>query len=56
LSPLRVRDTPIEEAVYYICGPRPFLRNMVGGVALSRVALDRIRYEFFGLADELLTA
>jgi nitric oxide dioxygenase len=50
------RNTPLEEATYYICGPRPFLRAMVGGLARKGVALDRIRYEFFGPADELLAA
>jgi ferredoxin-NADP reductase len=48
--------TPIEEAVYYLCGPRPFLRNMVGGLARTGVALNRILYEFFAPADELLAA
>ena len=50
------RNTPIEEAAYYLCGPRPFLRGMVGGLARTGVALNRIRYEFFGPADELLAA
>jgi nitric oxide dioxygenase len=50
------RHTPIEEAVYYLCGPRPFLRGMVGGLARTGVPLSRIRYEFFGPADELLAA
>jgi nitric oxide dioxygenase len=50
------RHTPTEEAVYYLCGPRPFLRGMVGGLARSGVALNRILYEFFGPADELLAA
>ena len=50
------RNTPVEEAVYYLCGPRPFLRAMVGGLARNGVPLDRIRYEFFGPADELLAA
>lgn len=50
------RDTPSEEAVYYLCGPRPFLRAMVGGLARQGVSLNRIRYEFFGPADELLAA
>ena len=48
------RNTPIEEAVYYLCGPRPFLRAMVGGLARKGVVLGNIRYEFFGPADELL--
>jgi nitric oxide dioxygenase len=50
------RNTPIEEAVYYLCGPRPFLRAMVGGLARAGVSLGHIRYEFFGPADELLAA
>ncbi len=50
------RNTPIEDAVYYLCGPRPFLRAMVGGLARSGVSLGHIRYEFFGPADELLAA
>jgi nitric oxide dioxygenase len=50
------RETPGEEATYYLCGPRPFLRAMVGGLARTGVPLARIRYEFFGPADELLAA
>ena len=50
------RNTPVADAVYYLCGPRPFLRAMVGGLARSGVPLNRIRYEFFGPADELLAA
>jgi nitric oxide dioxygenase len=48
------RNTPIVEAAYYLCGPRPFLRGMVGGLARTGVSLNLIRYEFFGPADELL--
>jgi nitric oxide dioxygenase len=48
------RNTPLEEAAYYLCGPRPFLRAVAGGLARKGVALDRVRYEFFGPADELL--
>jgi nitric oxide dioxygenase len=50
------RTTPREDATYYLCGPRPFLRAMVGGLARAGVPLGRIRYEFFGPADELLAA
>jgi nitric oxide dioxygenase len=50
------RNTPIQEAAYYLCGPRPFLRAMVGGLARTGVPLGQIRYEFFGPADELLAA
>jgi nitric oxide dioxygenase len=51
-----VRNTPAQEAAYYLCGPRPFLRAMVGGLARTGVPLGQIRYEFFGPADELLAA
>jgi nitric oxide dioxygenase len=50
------RNTPTEEATYYLCGPRPFLRAMVGSLARRGVPFRRIRYEFFGPADELLAA
>jgi nitric oxide dioxygenase len=50
------RETPREEATYYLCGPRPFLRAMIGGLARAGVPLGHIRYEFFGPADELLAA
>ena len=50
------RNTPREDAGYYLCGPRPFLRAMVGGLVRTGVPLARIRYEFFGPADELLAA
>ncbi|AZI34999.1 flavohemoprotein [Caenibius tardaugens NBRC 16725] len=49
-------NTPIAEADYYICGPRPFLRASVAALSLSGVPSDRIHYEFFGPADELLAA
>ena len=50
------RNTPVQEASYYLCGPRPFLRAMVGGIARAGVRLSQIHYEFFGPADELLAA
>ena len=50
------KHTPKEDATYYLCGPRPFLRAMVGGLARVGVPLGHIRYEFFGPADELLAA
>ncbi|MBN8927053.1 MAG: nitric oxide dioxygenase [Rhodospirillales bacterium 69-11] len=41
-------------AVFFLCGPKPFLRAMVGGLLRQGVEAERIRYEFFGPADELL--
>jgi len=49
-----VANTPTQVAAYYLCGPRPFLRAMVGGLAGRGVPLGSIHYEFFGPADELL--
>lgn len=51
-----VANTPIAEADYYICGPRPFLRHAVSALSLTGVPALRIHYEFFGPADELLAA
>ncbi|CDO38913.1 NO-inducible flavohemoprotein [Novosphingobium sp. KN65.2] len=49
-------STPVQHAEYYICGPRPFLRHAVSTLSLAGVPSDRIHYEFFGPADELLAA
>ncbi len=48
--------TPLQDADYFLCGPRPFLRTLVAALSLSGVPADRIHYEFFGPADELLAA
>ena len=50
------RNTPTREAIYYLCGPRAFLRAFVSGLARNGIPLGNIRYEFFGPADELLAA
>src|SRR3546814_15651846 len=49
-------NTPVADADYYICGPRPFLRHAVSTLSLAGVPSDRIHYEFFGPAAELLAA
>lgn len=51
-----LNNTPIGDADYYLCGPRPFLRAAVSMLSLHGVPADRIHYEFFGPADELLAA
>ena len=51
-----IGNTPVDDADYYICGPRPFLRHAVSTLSLAGVPATRIHYEFFGPADELLTA
>ncbi len=49
-------NTDPASAEYYICGPRPFLRGAVSALTLAGVPSDRIHYEFFGPADEILAA
>lgn len=49
-------QTPIGTADYYLCGPRPFLRALVSDLRAAGVSEDRIPYEFFGPADEVLAA
>lgn len=51
-----IGNTPVGQADYYICGPRLFLRAAVSALSLAGVPSDRIHYEFFGPADELLAA
>ena len=48
-----VAQTPNEAATYYLCGPKPFLNALVNGLLRRGVSAARIRFEFFGPADEL---
>ena len=48
--------TPIKDADYYLCGPPAFLKALVPALSLAGVSSDRIHYEFFGPADDLLAA
>jgi nitric oxide dioxygenase len=49
-------NTPFAEADFYLCGPKPFLRAFVDGLAGAGVPADRIHYEVFGPMDEALAA
>jgi nitric oxide dioxygenase len=49
-------NTPFEDATFYLCGPRPFLRALVNGLTAAGVDASRIRYEFFGPPEQLLAA
>ncbi|KQY28752.1 dihydropteridine reductase [Caulobacter sp. Root1455] len=49
-------NTPFDQADFYLCGPKPFLRTFVDGLAGAGVPADRIHYEFFGPTDEALAA
>ncbi|MBD9650755.1 NO-inducible flavohemoprotein [Ensifer sp. ENS09] len=48
--------TPIANAEFYLCGPKPFLRALVPALAREGVSSERVHYEFFGPADELIAA
>ncbi|MDR7040306.1 nitric oxide dioxygenase [Methylobacterium sp. BE186] len=49
-----VARTPHQRATYYLCGPKPFLRALVNGLLREGVPADRVRFEFFGPADDLV--
>jgi nitric oxide dioxygenase len=50
------QNTPLADADYFLCGPRPFLRGFVAALLRLGVPASQVRYEFFGPADELLAA
>src|SRR3546814_18668492 len=41
-----IASTPVGEADYYVCGPRPFLRAAVEALSLAGVPSARIHYDF----------
>jgi nitric oxide dioxygenase len=49
-------NTPFAVGDFYLCGPKPFLKSLVKGLWLAGVEPERIHFEFFGPADELLAA
>ncbi len=49
-------NTPFQDADFYLCGPKPFLRSLVPALAKNGVSAERVHFEFFGPADELLVA
>ena len=50
------KNTPIENAEFYLCGPKPFLRALVPALAREGVSSERVHFEFFGPSDELIAA
>jgi nitric oxide dioxygenase len=54
--PWLAAHTPVSRGTYYVCGSKPFLRAIVGGLLRAGVPAERVRYEFFGPADELFEA
>ncbi|MBO9558476.1 MAG: NO-inducible flavohemoprotein [Caulobacter sp.] len=49
-------NTPFAEADFYLCGPIPFLKAFVQGLAAAGVPADRVHYEVFGPTAEALAA
>ncbi|MFH1553910.1 MAG: PAS domain S-box protein [Pseudomonadota bacterium] len=45
--------SPVAEADYFICGPLPFMRTFMGGLAKAGVPTGRIHTEFFGDVEDL---
>lgn len=51
-----VENTATQDADYFICGPKEFLRTFIIGLGKAGVAQERIHYEYFGPADDLMAA
>jgi nitric oxide dioxygenase len=49
-------NTPFADADFYLCGPMPFLKVFVTGLAGAGVPADRIHYEVFGPTAETIAA
>ena len=52
ISPQWLRETLNREAIYYICGPVPFMHEMVRTLREEKMPAHQIRYEFFGSASD----
>lgn len=49
-------NTPLEQADFYICGPRPFLRAFAPDLTGAGVPSGQIHYDLFGPTDETFAA
>ncbi|CAN5485835.1 NO-inducible flavohemoprotein [soil metagenome] len=49
-------NTPFADADFYLCGPTPFLKAFVLGLAGAGVPADHIHYEVFGPTAEAIAA
>ncbi|MGV3485786.1 MAG: NO-inducible flavohemoprotein [Planctomycetaceae bacterium] len=53
----RLREwTPVDDAMFYICGPKPFMASVRSDLDALGVDESRVRYEFFGPKQELAPA
>ena len=50
------RTLPVSEADFYFCGPKGFMRLLNLGLRALGVPDERIHFEFFGPAQDLLYA
>jgi len=50
------KNTATERADYYICGPKGFMAMVVNGLKDAGVPDNRIHFEFFGPASDILAA
>ena len=52
IHPQWLRETLDRKATYYICGPIPFMRDMIHTLREEKLPVEQIRYEFFGSASD----
>ncbi len=45
--------TPVDEALFFLCGPKPFMECLIGNLRELGVDESRIRFEFFGPKQEM---
>ena len=48
--------TPVENAKYYFCGPKPFMQSVYASLKELGVDDSRLNFEFFGPRDEIVSA
>lgn len=52
-----LRDwAPCDDALFYFCGPKPFMQSVYTSLKGLGVSDDRIRFEFFGPKQEITSA
>jgi nitric oxide dioxygenase len=47
---------PDQDALFYFCGPQPFMVNVYGVLTARGITEDRLKFEFFGPREELEAA
>ena len=49
-----LKETPLKNANYYFCGPKPFMQKIYAGLKKLDVDDSRIHFEFFGPKQQVL--